>query len=300
MGTLLVTEGGAVRVVPLGWSTLVGRGPCCLVRMVHPGVPIYWLEIRWLSGGWAWRALSAPTRTRGSGARIGEDWRALTSSFGRGAKVVLDDGGSLELVDASPPAPFAVDLLTGEAVPDGDLEQVAELRPEGIWPLDGNGGADEAFRDGQVFVVPAGAGGPRMLRAHVPEGAAPTVQARIDLERSGASLSVDLDSLRATILQGRAEVGVRGECVRVLAVFSRARQADVPRGGWLTPAEAWDSWLALGGTVKSSKRRIEWERSRLRGRLAREGVAGVDRLFEVSREGDTVRTRLGELGVDSG
>ena len=32
----------------------------------------------------------------------------------------------------------------------------------------------------------------------------------------------------------------------------------------------------------------------------REGVAGVDKLFEVSREGDTVRTRLGELGVDSG
>jgi hypothetical protein len=125
-----------------------------------------------------------------------------------------------------------------------------------------------------------------------------TAETRIDLERAGARVVVDAAELRATFLQGQAEVEVRGECVRVLTVYAQARRHDLPEGGWLRPAEAWEGWVDLGGSAESPVRRVEWERARLRGRLAREGVAGVERLFEVRREGDTMRTRLGDLSVE--
>ncbi len=298
MGTLLLQDGAASRVVPLAPSTLVGRSWSCLARAEHVACPLYWLEIRWMAGGWAWRALAAGARTRGGGTRIREEWRTLTAAFGRGARVTLDDACAVELVDDSPPQPFAVDALSGEAVPLEELEACAEVRPDGIWPLEADGRSSEVLTDGQTFMVPDGAGGRRVLRAHIPGVIVETAETRFDLERAGARVIVDPAEQRATFLQGQAEVEVRGECVRVLAVYARARLDDLPQGGWLRPAEAWEGWVASGGSAESPVRRVEWERARLRGRLAREGVAGVERLFEVRREGDTMRTRLGDVAIE--
>ena len=136
-----------------------------------------------------------------------------------------------------------------------------------------------------------------MLRAHVPGVLTHTAETRVDLARAGVTLEIDPDLARATFLQGSASVEVHGECVRVLSVYARARLADLPEGGWLRPAEAWEAWVALGGNAASPTRRVEWERARLRGRLARAGVGGVERLFEVRREGETMRTRLGDIEV---
>jgi hypothetical protein len=292
MGTLLLTDGHDARVVPLSSSTLVGRAWSCVARVEHAACPLYWLEVRWMGGGWAWRALAAGARTRGTGARLRDEWRALTSAFGRGARVTLDEACAIELVDDGPPRPFAVDALSGAPLTDEELEALAEVRPDGVWPLEGSGTSAEALGDGQTFVAPDGNGGTRVLRVHVPGVVSHTAETRVDLQRDGARVIVDVAELRATILQGRAAVEVRGECVRVLAVYAEARGADLPSGGWLKPAEAHTAWVAQGGRADSPLRRIEWERARLRGRLAREGVASVDRLFEVRREGDTMRTRL--------
>ena len=135
MGTLLLTDGDGARVVPLAPSTLVGRSWSCIARLTHPACPLYWLEVRWIAGAWAWRALGAAGRTRGAGAHVREDWRALAAAFGRGARVTLDDACAIELVDDSPPRPFAVDALSGEPLPDEELQLYAEVRPDGIWPL---------------------------------------------------------------------------------------------------------------------------------------------------------------------
>jgi hypothetical protein len=299
MGTLLVTDGADSRVLPLAPSTLVGRSWSCLARVAHPACPLYWLEVRWIAGAWAWRALAASARTRGAGAFVREEWRALTSAFGRGARVTLDDACSVELVDDAPPRPFAVDALTGEPLPDAELHALAEVRPDGIWPLEGQGRPGEALSDGHTFLAP-GSDPPRVLRVHVPGVLAHTAETRLDLARPGVIVEIDADLSRATFLQGATSVEVEGECVRVLAVYARARATDLPMGGWLRPAEAWDGWVALGGNPTSPVRRVEWERARLRGKLARAGVGSVEALFEVRREGDTMRTRLGDVAARPG
>lgn len=266
-------------------------------RMSIPGCPLHWLEIRWMAGGWVWRALAAAGRTRGAGTRVREEWRTLSAAFGRGARVTLDEVCAVELVDEGPPRPFVVDALTRVPLSPDELHRLVEARPDGIWPLEGNGSAPEALADGQTFLAPDGAGGSRVLRAHVPDLVAHTTETRVDLARVGVRLWVEPDLLRATLSQGNASVDVQGACVRVLAVYAQARRDDVPSGGWLRPMDAHAAWIALGGAPESPIRRVEWERSRLRGRLARQGVASVDRLFEVRREGETMRTRLGEFDV---
>jgi hypothetical protein len=197
----------------------------------------------------------------------------------------------VELVDDAPPRAFAIDLLTGEVVAEEALEARPEVRPDGIWPLSAEGAARSVLRDGQTFLAPNDAGGSRLLRLHCPEVVWHTAEAKIELQRWGARLLIDLSALTATLIQGEAAVEVHGECVRVLAVYARAR-LDRGEDGWLRPAEAYRAWRKLGGSAQSPQQRVEWERARLRGRLARMGVASVDRLFELSREGETMRTQL--------
>jgi hypothetical protein len=116
------------------------------------------------------------------------------------------------------------------------------------------------------------------------------LRARVDLTRAGAALAVDLSPLRATLLQGDAAVEIHGEPVRVLAVYLHAAQRGT---GWLDVTTAWAAWRALGGNPESPAERMAWERGRVRAAFARAGVAGVDRLFEVLRDRDGVRVRLG-------
>jgi len=71
-----------------------------------------------------------------------------------------------------------------------------------------------------------------------------------------------------------------------------AREADVPAGGWLTPDDAHAAWLARGGPPDSTTARMAWERSKLRAQLSRSGATGLDALYELRRDGDTVRTRV--------
>ena len=37
---------------------------------------------------------------------------------------------------------------------------------------------------------------------------------------------------------------------------------------------------------------MAWERSKLRAQLSRAGATGLDALYEIRRDGDTVRTRV--------
>ncbi len=218
MGTLLLHDGASARMFPLAPSTLVGRAWTCLARVEHPACPLYWVELRWMAGAWAWRALGAQARTRGAGARLREDWRALASAFGRGGRITLDDACSIELVDDSPPVPFAVDALTGVPIDADDLQELAEVRLDGIWPLEGS--AREGYGDGQIFVSLG-----RVLRAHVPGAVAHTAETRVDLARADVRVVIDEGRARATFLQGASSVEVEGACVGVLAVYAGEPEA---------------------------------------------------------------------------
>ena len=289
MPTLLLTADDRTRAHPLASSTLIGRAPACHLRITDPAVPLYWLEVRWLGDVWGWRTLGAESRTRGAGPADTAGWRRLTASAGRGGRVTLDTRIWVELVDGGPPEPFVVDARTGERLVGDALHGLVECWPDKLLPLDAEGDAARAYVDGDVFVV-AG----RAYRAHVPDVPEHTVGARMDLRDGSIDLDLDLASRVAVFTQGSAEARVRGECVRVLAVYAEARRRDAPEGGWLRPDEAWEAWRALGAPTDAPLERLGWERTRLRTNLAHLGVAGLEQLFETQREGLTWRLRLSE------
>ncbi len=285
---LLLHADGRARSVPLASSTLIGRGAACHARVADAAVPLYWLEVRWLGEGWGWRALGAESLTRGQGSPDAAGWRRLHTGGGRGTRVTLDGAAWVELVDGRPPEPFVVDLQTGERLLGEALEVAVETGSDRWVPASAEGDPACALTDGEVFVE-----GGRALRAWIPQVPDATRSARMHL-RDGIDLDIDVDGRVATFSQGGAEVVVRGECVRVLAAYARARDDDDPRGGWLTPQQAWERWVALGAEPSWPLERLGWERTRMRSALGRAGVGGLELLFETERAGMAWRLRLGE------
>ncbi len=291
MGSLLVFD-GKPRVVPLAPTTLLGRGEACHVRLHHPRVPLHWIEVRWTGEAWAWRALAAEDATRGPHTFLGSGWRSLGNA-GRFPRVSLGESAWVELVDPSGPAAFVWDLVSDSPVPDDIVARHLEWRDGGFVRLADEGEATQILGDGAVLAVVDRDRGPLALRVHAPSAIAATQDSVVDLLAPELALDLDLPGLRATIHQRQGAVTVRGECVRVLAVYLAARRESSPNGGWLTPDAAWEAWVDLGGNPESSPDRLSWERGKLRSQLARLRVANVGALFELSRDGDTVRTRLG-------
>lgn len=273
--TLLLRTPTGARAVPLTASTLVGRHWASVARVEDPRVPLLWLELRWFGTRWGWRALGAGDRTRGKGAALTDGWRHLAAD----SPVRLDDVVSVELVAESAPVPMLVDPDTGALAPPEVLERLVEVRDARMIPLAAEGDTSRVFPDGALLVDEA----KRPWRVCLPDAPAPTEQARLHLARP-YDLFLDEDSARVTFMQGDASVVVTGECARVLAVFVEAHRADVPRGGWLTPAEAWDAWVVRGGNPASPVARLSWERAKLRQALARQGVSGLETLFQVERD----------------
>jgi hypothetical protein len=289
MGTLLVGYDDVRRLLPLASTNLVGRSSACLAQVAHPTCPAHWLELRWTGAGWAWRALAAPDRTRGSGRPLPDGWTSMDVEDDRGTRISLGSDVFVELVDAGPPEPFAWDVLKGEPIDGPALEEVAEVRGDQLLPLSAEGDERQALADGACWVH-TGAEGPRTLRAHVPTVFAATSASRIDLCRGDVFVLVDLGEQRATFRQGAVVVNVQGACVRTLVVYGNARDDGE---GWLSAAEAWAAWTELGAHEDRPLDAVGWERARLRQRLDRARVGGLDRLFETRKEGAFVKTRLG-------
>lgn len=293
MANLRVTTAGEARDVPLAAACLVGRAPGCLVRVTDPSVPSFWLELRWSEGAWRWRALAGGARTRGVGMLSEDGWRTLPlSPEGRPQRVRLDELLAVELVEAGPPAPFVLDLVSGAAHVGDAICEVAEVRPDGaVWMLAADHEDPRPLSDGDVFVHDG-----RPWRLHLAHGLAPTRLVRIDLARADVTIDIDVDALRATFHQRGAEVTIAGEHVRTLAAYVLARRELGAAGGWLTCEQAHERWRALGGNPLSSADRLGWDRGRCRSHLAREGVAGVEALFEARRRAGVSEIRVG-VGV---
>ncbi len=287
MSTLRIIDGESRRTVPLSTSSLVGRGWACHARLRHAAAPLYWLELRWLAGAWGWRALAAEARTRGGGPFLSGGWRAFAPAGARPPRLTLAADLWVELADPGPPVAFLTDIATGELVEPEAVESALELHADAVLPVAADGARAAALADGAVCVV-----GGRAVRVHVPSRDCDTLGTRVDLSQDDLYVELDAEAQVARFSQGNAEVTARGACVRLLAVYIAAREADVPGGGWLTPDEALAGWVALGGPADSSPERVAWERAKLRGQLSRAGAIGVEALYEVRRDGDSVRTRV--------
>ena len=289
MALLLVHHAGASQSHPLPSCAIVGRAASCTVRIHDPTVPMHWLELRWSPRGWRWRTLSGETRTRGIGALLDDGWRLLPESTpARTQRLRLGDAVAVELVDGGPPERFLVDLQTGAALSGEAMEEVVEVREDILLPMSAEGDRGSALRDGDVLVC-AG----RAWRVHLAAAPEPTLLQRLDLSRSDASVEVLDDGLRAVFHQGGSEAVLTGEHVRTLHVYARARAGDTPRGGWLSVQAAWEAWAAAGGNPDSPLERLAWDRARCRTHLARQGVGGLEQLFEARRIGGLPHYRLG-------
>ena len=286
MSTLLVSDCGRCHVVPLAPSTLIGRHWACPVRLSDPSSPLYWLEVRWLEGGWGWRALGAEERTHGGGTSLPAGWRALAVATRRAGRVRLSEGTWIELIEADAPRAHLVRLTDGAVLDAEEASGWAEVRLDAVLPLDAEGDVSRAFPDGHVLVRDGDA-----VRVHAPGAHSRTLDATVDLSRSGVYLDVDLSGRAATFSGPVGRIAVRGECVRVLEVYRAARVADIPAGGWLSAAEALDAYVELGGPADAPIERLSWERCRLRAMLTRAGGVGVGALFDVA-PGRDARVRL--------
>ncbi len=290
---LLLTTATRTQTLPLAAATLVGRAAGCLVRVDDPAIPAHWLELRWRGDSWAWRALAAEDRTRGTGAFLEGGWRRMDATEGRGTRVSLGTT-SVELLSSDPPAPFAWDLLAERPLHGDALEQVAEVRDGALLPFGAEGDPAQALRDGQVWLHEE-ASGVRALRAHVPDTLPHTLNAALDLRRGDITAHVDLGTNTLTLARGGTSVEVRGACVRAIAVYARAREGTPD--GWLSAADVWALWVEFGGAATSPIDAVAWERGRVRRLLDKAGVAGLDALIERRKEGTTTRTRLSDRVV---
>jgi hypothetical protein len=267
---------------PLGTTTLVGRHRSCAVVIDAPGVPAFWLEIRWTEAGWAWRELGPAELARGAGAPLGDGWRALRP----GARVRLDDDTWIELLEDLPPAVVLVDVATGEERSGEALDALVEVSDGRVLPLHADGEPSAELRDGEMFHD-----GRRTWRVLRPDRVPSTLRDGLLVGHPDASLDLDVAARSATFTVGTLSCTVRGGPVLSMAPYALARR-DGPRddGGWLTLPDAHAWWLALGGAAASPPERLNWERAKLRTMLAREGARGVDGLFEVRR-------RVGETAI---
>ncbi len=288
MPHLLFTHGGRTRSIPLAAATLVGRESGCLAWVEDPAVPLHWLELRWGETGWAWRPLGAEERTRGTGKSLGNGWRALSVSEGRGTRITIGSV-AVELVSDGPPVPFLWDLIAQQAIEGEAMDAFVEVRGDVLIPLAAEGDPTFALRDGATWLH-EGVGGRRVLRAHVPHVPPPTREATVDLRVGGVVAEVNPDSHSLLLLQGRRSVEVTGACVLSLAVYAGLGPGEA---GWLTTVDAWCRWVGLGGLPDAGVDAVTSHRGRLRRVLDKAGVAGLTGMVERRRVGTGFQTRVG-------
>lgn len=290
MAVVRLSTGMDVALVPASASTRVGRHWSNDLRLSDPAAPLHWLELRWRGDHWAWRTLSARSRTRGTGKLEDEEWRSWAG--GRGVARLDGAATSIEfaLVDGSPPAPFIEDFATGARLSSESSQRILEIWKDGrAWPLGSEPDQQRSMRDGEVFVhhgVPH--------RYHGGCALASTQPNEFDCSGSDVTLDIDLGTRSAVWGWSPGEVRISGACVVVLATYALARleAAESEAGGWLDTESARARWIALGGNSESPMARLGWERGKLRSRLSAAGAAGLERLFEWQRSEGVTRVRL--------
>jgi hypothetical protein len=279
MAILSVHINGKTKAEQIGIVTTIGRHWSCILRLDHPSAPLFWLEIRYGTSGWAWRPLETRGLTRGSGRPISNGWKSLTDKGGGTARVHCGKAGWVELTDASPPTTFAKSLNNGTIINGAGLGDIVERHSGNLFRMGEGDTLSAALSDGDIF---ASEGSTYRLFSATQNTT--TELGEISIDSPKICVDVSLDTLTATFTQGTAEVTVTGEPVRVLVPFIRARLDETSGDdGWLTVNSAWKGWMAAGGNPNSAPERLAWEKGRLRTQLARAGACNVSSIFEKRR-----------------
>ena len=119
MGMVLLKYGLRVKRLPLLESNGFGRSPELGTRTIPvKNLPLFWLEVRWMSGQWVWRALNSEDDTRGKGSVLAHGWRTFQDRvYFRNPNLVL-----LELFDKSPPEAMVESMTEGVLIPTSEFQ----------------------------------------------------------------------------------------------------------------------------------------------------------------------------------
>jgi hypothetical protein len=287
MGRIRITAEGDERELPLAATTVLGRHPSCTWILPQPEIPTFWVELRWTSAGWSWRELGGDARgPRKRGVGLGQDWWLID----RGQRL---NGRSVrvELVDASAPRRFAVDLdsgriLTGEALHEVVAEDAGQPMPAGWETMEP---PPRPLTDGEAFALNG-----RRVRFHTGRTPQGTAQRRLDLLRHSCRLDLRFEDGRPAlhIWDGPVERKARGAPLWSLVPYLEARLADTPRGGWLTLDQAHARWQELCPGSQSGAERVGQDRSRTCRALHALGVVNPHSLFARRRVDDHWEVRV--------
>lgn len=275
MGQILIKNGYRVETRHLLESNVLGRDRSLgSNRISNREIPLFWIEVRYFLGNWAWRVLNGEAQTRGAGAVLGDGWRKLSHSV-RFQEVVI------ELIDPSAPKVLIEDLEGRELVP---IDERAEL----LVNEDGYFLCDDQFRklnNFEVFVLE----NQKSFRLWIPEGIEGSFVRPVSVS-DGLYLDCDLKKLHALFSFRDAEIECSGEVIRLLTVYAQGRISS--KDGWLNNEQVFERWLELGGNRVSEVKRMNWERNKLCNQLFQAGLAKTMGLFEKKRIGVTWYHRL--------
>gem|GEM_PF-2027330 len=290
MGTVSVECQGRRVEKRLAASTLVGRHWRCDIIINDPRIPLYWLEVRWMSNDWAWRELTDTGATRGPGTRVSNGWRTITSLGKKTPRIIHPPNIALNFIDLSAPALMVEDLSTREQFGPDSYDEFIEIWDNKIRTVgwDAESSESSELLDGDTIHVRG-----RTLRVHASDLSKTTARAALDVTHKDCKLDIDMNELTATFTVNSVEAMVHGEFVRTLAVYAQTRlEEHFDEGGWLSRREAHRRWIEFGGNPDSPEERIGWDRGKLRTQLATQGGTKLKDLFTKSRTGSDVSIRL--------
>jgi hypothetical protein len=87
-------------------------------------------------------------------------------------------------------------------------------------------------------------------------------------------LDIDVHDLFGVITVESSSIELRGSSVRLPMVYA---MATLDGEAWLLSTDAFERWVLIGGKVESTKKRIAWERNKLRRMLSTNGVKNSEK-----------------------
>jgi hypothetical protein len=280
------------RRVPLAANTLLGRHWSCTWPLASQGVPLFWVEIRYLEKRWWWRDLDDRAEPRNP---RWQPWEPSTAIPRPGAEVVLESDG--------PPAAFLQDPRTGEHVLRNDWAAWVDLDGDALLPVDVGEQAEEhaPLRDGDLFVSRG-----RLWRLFLAEAPAGTLRPGLDcadpflewqFEPAGTAWRLHLRGLHLvrSFEEEAVRMGAAYALIRLAAAQGKRETCCQPlerSDGFASNEEVLGVWDALGGRAENID--VNVERSHFKYMFDRAGAARWADLFESVQIG---RRKIHRLAV---
>lgn len=273
-GRVRIRFGSQQREVPLAAAVTFGRGPDNTWVVDHPTVPYTWFEVRWCDDGWAWRSRQDEEPIVGPETlceALGGNWK-LFGCFNRRVSV---PEAYVQLLDASPPRSFVVDVATNVPLAGRHADRVERLRPPEATHFVADGRSYRYYAADPPTATRLGPQEPRVTdgttRFRFVRGSR-AWRCEVLLPHPPGFEGPDPDGLLVAHLESNYVASV------VPYVEARLRSTDISVAA-LDRGAALDRWRALVGDPNIPPARLYEYHGKFESALAKKGVAAADSLL---------------------